>query len=223
VLALRHRDRRRLDVEVAELHLDRLAGGDGGGGIAGCSGGVGGDLVPGADGGGDQDDGEDQRDERAETADRCGDRPAAATVTVVVVAEAGVRRAGGFVVYRRAKLDVLTRLERCTKDVMRPALERRGIDTAPAPTTLDTAATFADAAAAMPWRELLASFEPTTAKYVAVYEALGAAGEDPALVALLLQHERALAEFARRELAGETATSTRPILELPHVAARATL
>jgi hypothetical protein len=124
---------------------------------------------------------------------------------------------------RRAKLDVLTRLERCTKDAMRPAFERRGIDTAPAPTTLDTAATFADAAAAMPWRELLASFEPTTAKYVAVYEALGAAGEDPALVALLLQHERALAEFARRELAGETATSTRPILELPHVAARATL
>jgi hypothetical protein len=122
---------------------------------------------------------------------------------------------------RRVKLDVLTRLERSTKDAMRPALERRGIDTAPDPTVLETAATFAGTAAAMPWHDLLASFEPTTTKYVEVYEALGAAGEDPALVELLLAHERALAEFARRELAGDTATSTQPIRELPHVAAAA--
>jgi hypothetical protein len=123
---------------------------------------------------------------------------------------------------RRAKLDVLTRLERATKDAMRPALERRGVDTAPHPTTLETAGAFADTAAAMPWHDLLASFEPTTAKYVAVYEALGAAGEDPALVELLLQHERALAEFAGRELRGDTETSTQPILDLPHVAAPTT-
>jgi hypothetical protein len=121
---------------------------------------------------------------------------------------------------RRAKLDVLTRLERCTKDAMRPALERRGVDTTPDADVLATAATFADTAAAMPWHDLLASFEPTTTKYVAVYEALGAAGGDPALVDLLLRHERALGEFARRELRGDTETSTQPILGLPHVAAR---
>lgn len=120
---------------------------------------------------------------------------------------------------RRAKLDVLTRLEQCTKNAMRPALERRGVDTTPDPTMLETAMAFADTAAAMPWHDLLASFEPTTTKYVAVYEALGAAGEDPALVDLLLRHERALAEFARRELAGDTGTSTQPILGLAHVAA----
>jgi hypothetical protein len=120
---------------------------------------------------------------------------------------------------RRAKLDVLTRLERATKDAMRPALERRGVDPTPDPATLETAAAFAESASAMPWHDLLASFEPTTTKYVAVYEALGAAGEDKALVDLLLRHERALAEFARRELRGDTATSTQPILDLAHVAA----
>jgi hypothetical protein len=120
---------------------------------------------------------------------------------------------------RRAKLDVLTRLERATKDAMRPALERRGIDTAPDAGVLETAARFADTAAAMQWRDLLASFEPTTKKYVEVYEGLGAAGEDAQLVELLLRHERALAEFARRELGGDAATSMQPILDLPHVAA----
>jgi len=43
----------------------------------------------------------------------------------------------------------------------------------------------------MQWRDLLASFEPTTKKYVEVYEGLGAAGEDAQLVELLLRHERA--------------------------------
>lgn len=123
---------------------------------------------------------------------------------------------------RRAKVEVLVRLEASTKDALRPALERRDLDTAPDPEVLQTATTFADAASAMPWEQLLASFEPTTTKYVATYRALGDAGEDPALVELLLAHERALAEFARRELAGDTATSTRPILDLPHVAAAST-
>lgn len=119
---------------------------------------------------------------------------------------------------RRVKLETLVRLEASTRDALRPALERRGVDTAADPDVLATARRFADAAAAMAWHDLLATFEPTTTEYVATYQALGDAGEDPDLVRLLLDHERALAEFARRELAGDTATSTQPILDLPHVA-----
>lgn len=51
----------------------------------------------------------------------------------------------------------------------------------------------ADAAAAQPWEQL-------------------------PVVDALLAHERALCEFARRELAGE-ADAIAPILTLPHVAA----
>jgi hypothetical protein len=68
----------------------------------------------------------------------------------------------------KAKLAVLRRLEACTKVLIRPAIERRGI------------------------------------------------GVDD-LVDQLLAHEAALAEFSRREVAGELDHSVDPILALPHV------
>lgn len=121
---------------------------------------------------------------------------------------------------RRAKLEVLQRLEGATRELLRPVLERLGVPTDGEAEAAANGATFGEAAAAQPWEQLLASFEPNTAKYAAMYERLRLLVDDPdvATVDALLAHERALCEFARRELAGED-DPQRPILELPHVAA----
>jgi hypothetical protein len=71
----------------------------------------------------------------------------------------------------------------------------------------------------MSWQELLATFEPSTQDYVAVYMQLrGLVHEDERdMVDSLVAHEAALCEFCRRELGGEAGRSVDPILALPHV------
>lgn len=121
---------------------------------------------------------------------------------------------------RQAKVEVLRRLEGSTRDLVRPVLERLGISTEGEAAAAEQGAGFAASAAQQPWETLLSSFESSTAKYAAMYERLLPLvdEQDVPTVEALLAHERALCEFARREVAGDP-TSLDPILGLPHVAA----
>ena len=119
---------------------------------------------------------------------------------------------------QRQKLDALRRLEASTKELLRPALERHGVSTEE-DGPRRTAVQLAEVSASLSWHDLLASIEPATADYVAVYMQLrGLVGDDEQeLVDTLVAHEAALGEFCRRELGGEAGHSVDPILALPHV------
>ncbi|HSZ37914.1 MAG TPA: hypothetical protein VK773_12550 [Acidimicrobiales bacterium] len=117
----------------------------------------------------------------------------------------------------KAKMRVLAKLERRTKEAVAPALERAGLPTEPDPESLKTAEALSGAAAT-PWKDLLATFEPITSQFCAMYRRIGEL--DPAereTSDLLVAHELALRDFARAEIAGETATSLDRIEALAHM------
>lgn len=115
------------------------------------------------------------------------------------------------------KMRVLSTLERRTKEAIAPALERAGLSTEPDPDSLSTAEALAGAATT-PWSDLLATFEPITSQFCAMYRRIGEL--DPSerdASELLVAHELALRNFARAEIAGETATSLDEINALAHM------
>jgi hypothetical protein len=117
----------------------------------------------------------------------------------------------------KAKMRVLATLERRTKESMAPALERAGLSTEPDPESLATAEALS-AAASSPWKDLLATFEPITSQFCAMYRRIGEL--DPSereTSELLVAHELALRNFARAEIAGDTATSLDEINALAHM------
>jgi hypothetical protein len=117
----------------------------------------------------------------------------------------------------KAKMRVLATLERRTKESIAPALERAGLSTEPDPESLRTAEALSSAACT-PWKDLLATFEPITSQFCAMYRRIGEL--DPAereTAELLVAHELALANFARAEIAGDTTTSLDQINALAHM------
>ena len=119
---------------------------------------------------------------------------------------------------RRAKLDVLTTLERRTKEAMVPAMARHGLDTAPHPATVSSAAVLVEGTASLSWVEVWQSAEAITTQFLALYERIGEV--DPAeraISALLVAHEKALRDFARHEIAGRPEGSLAAIEALPHM------
>jgi hypothetical protein len=117
----------------------------------------------------------------------------------------------------KAKMRVLAELERRTKESMVPALERAGLSTEPDPESLRTAEVLSGAAGT-PWHDLLATFEPITAQFCAMYRRIGdLAPSESETSELLVAHELALRNFARAEIAGDTATSLDQINALAHM------
>jgi hypothetical protein len=121
---------------------------------------------------------------------------------------------------RRQKLEVLRQLEARTRNALIPAMEHSALPTDPDPDVVRDAEALAKAAASLPWSDLMAAFEPITTQFISLYERIGdlAHEEDRAIAALLVAHEEALREFARRELAGRFDDSLAPIIALPHMA-----
>jgi hypothetical protein len=120
---------------------------------------------------------------------------------------------------QRRKMEVLARLETRTKEACVPALERIGMSAAADPQTVDDARALGQAAATLAWTDLLASFEPITTQFVRLYQRIGEVSPaDRAESELLVAHERALCEFARREIAGRSQDSLELIEALPHMA-----
>jgi hypothetical protein len=115
----------------------------------------------------------------------------------------------------RAKLGALVVLERCTKELLAPSMERLGISTAPDQSLLDGAASVTD----YDYRTMLEAVPLVTAEYLGYYSRLRQLVEevDGGVADLLVAHELALELFARRELAGDTDTSLQPIRALSHV------
>jgi hypothetical protein len=119
-------------------------------------------------------------------------------------------------VEQRAKLEVLTTLERCTKELLAPSLRRLGISTDADPAILEQAA---NGARAIDYDALVRALPAITGQYLGLYARLRQLVDpvDASVVDQLIAHEMALELFARRELAGERAQSLEPIRALSHV------
>jgi len=123
---------------------------------------------------------------------------------------------------RRRQLEVLTILERATKELAEPVFEKRGLERGDTATTLGQAAELADAVAEIPWEEFLGSFEAITVQFLEKYLQLVDLASDDAELSVAeayVAHEQALAAFARRALGQESGEPLELILALPHVVA----
>ncbi len=118
----------------------------------------------------------------------------------------------------RRKMEVLRLLEARTKEACVPAMLRNGLSTDPDPQTIKDAEALAEAIAPMPWSDFMGAFEAITTEFLAVYRRIGEiSAADRAESELLVAHEEALREFARREVAGRTDDSLALIEALPHM------
>ena len=123
---------------------------------------------------------------------------------------------------RRGQLEVLATLERATKKLAEPVLERRGFAPVDVEETISEAALLADAVAALPWEQFLGSFQPVISQFLEKYRQLVELAVDEAERAVAeayVAHELALATFIRRSLGEEPGEPLEWILALPHVAA----
>jgi hypothetical protein len=119
---------------------------------------------------------------------------------------------------RQRKMQVLSTLERRTKEAVAPALERAGISTEPDPETVSTAEALAEGSASLAWLDLMASFEPITTQYAAMYVRIGELDPtEQATADLLVAHELALRDFGRQEIAGAVDDSLKAIEALDHM------
>jgi hypothetical protein len=123
---------------------------------------------------------------------------------------------------RRRALEVLTLLERATKDLAEPVFDRRALDRGDTAATVARVAGMADGVATITWEQFLANFEPVTTEFLAKYRQLVDLAEDDTerdIAEAYVAHEEALAAFARRSLGQESGDPLEPILAVPHVAA----
>jgi hypothetical protein len=116
----------------------------------------------------------------------------------------------------KEKLEALATLERCTKELLVPSMDRLGISTDPDQGAVEVANALA---AEYDYPAMLGSLPTVTGEYLGYYSRLRELvdEQDAGAVNLLIAHEMALELFARRESAGESETSLDPIRALPHV------
>jgi hypothetical protein len=125
---------------------------------------------------------------------------------------------------RRHQLEVLTLLERSTKELAEPVLERRGLGPGDTAASLAAAKEMADGLEDVAWEDFLGSIEPVTVQFLAMYHQLVALATDDGerdVAERYVAHEEALVSFARRALGQEEGPPLERILDLPHVAAAA--
>ena len=122
----------------------------------------------------------------------------------------------------RRQLQVLTLLEKATKEIAEPVFERRELDVGDTAATLATAKELADALAEISWEEFLGSIEGITVQFLAKYRELVELATDDferGIAEAYVAHEEALACFARRALGSEPGEPLELIFALPHVVA----
>lgn len=114
------------------------------------------------------------------------------------------------------KWRVLEQLERETKERLRPLVAELGGDVAENPDRFEEGAKIAARWADQSWDEIMGWFRAELPRYVQFFEKLelDARLEDRELLARVTAHERALEEFAERELAGRGADSLAPVIAL---------
>lgn len=122
---------------------------------------------------------------------------------------------------RRRQLEVLTVLERATKELAEPVFERHGFDRGDTAATVATAKELGEAVVAMAWDEFLASVENLTVEFLAKYRQLVELADDDrdrTVAEAYVAHEEALAAFARRARGHEAGDPLEEIVRLGHVA-----
>ena len=111
---------------------------------------------------------------------------------------------------RRAKWEVLGELERATGDTLAPLVADDADASAEKRPDLDAAAA---AYGALPYadalQQMMTLVEPAIERFRGLLEM--APEEDREAVQILFDHEVAIQQFAKRELAGDTATSLDPV------------
>lgn len=118
----------------------------------------------------------------------------------------------------RKKMEVLRLLEARTREACVPAMERHGLPTDPDPQTVKEAEALGEAVAPLGWSDFMGAFESITTQFLALYHRIGEISDaDRVESDLLVAHEEALREFARRELAGRGDDSLALIEALPHM------
>jgi hypothetical protein len=118
----------------------------------------------------------------------------------------------------KKKMEVLTLLETRTKEACAGAMVRNGLSTDPDPQTVTDAKALGEAVAPLPWTDFLGAFESITTQFLALYKRIGEVAEaDRAESELLVTHELALREFARREIVGRTDDSLELIEAIPYM------
>jgi hypothetical protein len=123
---------------------------------------------------------------------------------------------------RRRALQALALLERTTKELAEPVLERRGVDPGDPETTVAEAAAMADGVTELPWTEFLGYFQPEISKFLDKYRRLVVLADDAyerEVAQAYVAHEEALETFLRRSLGEEDGDPLEAIFALPHVAA----
>ncbi len=123
---------------------------------------------------------------------------------------------------RRRQLEVLTLLERSTKELAEPVLGRRALERGDTEASRSAAVALADAVVGMTWDDFLASFQLITDEFLVKYRRLVELASDDverAVAEAYVAHEVAIASFARRALGQEAGDPLGPILALPHVTA----
>lgn len=115
----------------------------------------------------------------------------------------------------RDKIDLLTCLERSTKELLEPVIRRLGVPAEPDQAVVDAAGNVTD----VEYLPMLKNFVAAAAEYLGRYTRLRSLVEpsDASIVDQLIAHELAFEVFARREMAGENDNSTEPIRALSHV------
>lgn len=124
---------------------------------------------------------------------------------------------------RRRQLEVVTLLERTTKELAEAVFERRGWERGDTATTVASATQMAEGLTSVAWEDFLGSIEPVTVQFLEIYRQLvDLAGDDTEreIAEAYVAHEQALAAFARRALGQEAGDPLEQILALPHVAAQ---
>jgi hypothetical protein len=125
---------------------------------------------------------------------------------------------------RKYQLQMLTLLERATKELAEPVFERRGIPRGDTEGTVAAAVELARGVSDLPWEDFMAGIIPVTVEFLGKYRQLVALAPDAVerqVAEAYVNHEEALASFARRASRQEAGDPVELILALPHVAAAA--
>jgi hypothetical protein len=119
---------------------------------------------------------------------------------------------------RRHKLRVLERLERDTKRRIGSVLQRLGIDAVDDARSVQRGEADSQRFAGLDWNRLMQGFRVELEKFVSVFEqseSLAASqGEAQDLLRHITMHERALLNFATRELQGLDESSLESVLRI---------
>jgi len=114
---------------------------------------------------------------------------------------------------RDVQMRRLADLERAMGSALGPLLDERGLTGGDLDRANREATAAADEIGAQPYATFLASFEPVTTAALDRYRRLAvlSGSRHQPVLELLIDHEEALREFARREVAGDGADSLEPV------------